>query len=143
RAGIKYRPPATIKKDDPNILLAKRIRAGYPTDRLIVFTIDGLDLYLAGYMTGHPQIHPCIEYYAGNRPVLCFGRSQDLVRDLLYINSHNRYATCPLIVSRNRAAISEVYRSLEVQGYLRGRTVTLERVMDRFLMVITPSSLVP
>jgi len=94
-------------------------------------------------MPRHPQIHPCIEYYAGNRAVLCFQRPQDLVRDLLYINSHNRYATCPLIVSRNLAAISEVYRSLEVRGYLRERTVALERVLDRFLMVITPSSLVP
>lgn len=110
--------------DKADMLFSKDFRSTYANKNAIIFDMDGYSTYWnRSYVPGYPQIHPILEYYSGNKPILCFSSIQYLAEDLTFLINNNKYKFHPVIIARNPVFIERALSFLELNGVITKPTI--------------------
>ena len=127
-----------IIKNDPNVLLARKIKDMATSQEAVFYSLQGFqDYWNPAYVPGYPQIHPILEYYIGSKPILCFDNPVDLLTDLRYMLKNNKDKFSPVLVAASPVELDKMFIVLQNEGIIEKKQVMIRTFLNRFFVDLT------
>jgi len=127
---IRDMPDTTMAK-----LINKNLKTAYDA---VIFDVGAFQVYWdPKYVAGYPQIMPLTEYYAGNRPILCFNQPENAAKDITYLLTKSKARFSPILMAYNMAEFDQVIQQLYKNGIISGKPANIVMLMGRPLADLT------
>lgn len=123
----------------PDTAMAKEMKRHLETTYdAVIFDAGAFQTYWdPKYVPGYPQILPLTEFYAGNRPILCFDQPDDIVKDLTYLVTNSRTRFSPVITASDAETFDKAIQKLYQEGIITAKPEQVLQVLGRPLADLT------
>jgi hypothetical protein len=127
-----------IPPHDPDVRLARELRTLSTEFDPIFFDIRGFRTFWdPAYVPGYPQIMPLLEFYAGSRPILCFGSAPALIADIERLAAKAPKAFSPVLIASDKDLLHDIVTALQHAGTIRDKPPGVYSVLGRFVVDLT------
>ncbi len=134
-------PPPTYDqiRHMPDTAMAKMINRNLKTQYdTVIFDVGAFQTFWdPKYVPGYPQILPLTEYYAGNRPILCFNQPESAAKDIAYLVSNGTARFSPVLTANNMETFERVVQQLYKNGIISGHPGNVISLLGRPLADLT------
>lgn len=123
----------------PDTTMAKIINQNLKTQYdAVIFDVGAFQTYWdPKYVQGYPQILPLTEYYAGNKPILCFNQPEGVAKDITYLVTKGAARFSPILTASDNETFEKVIRQLYKDGIISGHPGNVISLLGRPLADLT------